>query len=190
MPHKICDFVPVTNRNPAYSPYEIGDWTYGLPAVVCYGEGVKLKIGKFCSIADGVVFLLGGEHRMDMVTTYPLNAFFPFADSQMSHRKIKGDIIVGNDVWIGRNALILSGVTIGNGAVIGAGAVIAKDVPPYAMVVGNPAKVLRLRFDEATIEALNRIAWWDWPMEKVQESLPLLLSEDIQGFVDKYKGAD
>ena len=89
MPHKICDFVPVTNRNPAYSQHEIGDWTYGLPAVVCYGEGIKLKIGKFCSIADGVVFLLGGEHRPDMVTTYPFNAFFPFADNQMTHRKIK-----------------------------------------------------------------------------------------------------
>ena len=189
MPYKICDFVPVTNRNPNYSQYEIGDWTYGLPAVVCYGEGVKLKIGKFCSIADGVVFLLGGEHRMDMVTTYPLNAFFPFADSQMSHRKIKGDIIVGNDVWIGRNAMILSGVTIGNGAVIGAGAVVTKDVAPYEVVGGVPARHIKLRFGVETVIALNRIAWWNWPMEKIHESLPLLLSENIQGFVDKYKGA-
>jgi len=190
MPHKICDFVPVTNRNPNYAQHEIGDWTYGLPAVVCYGEGVKLKIGKFCSIADGVVFLLGGEHRMDMVTTYPLNAFFPFADNQTSHRKIKGDIIVGNDVWIGRNALILSGVTIGNGAVIGAGAVIAKDVAPYSVVVGNPAKRIRFRFHVDVIEELERIAWWDWPMAKIQESLPLLLSENIKGFVEKYRGND
>ena len=93
---------------------------------------------------------------------------------------------MGNDVWIGRNALILSGVTIGNGAVIAAGAVVTKDVAPYEVVGGVPARHIKLRFGVETVIALNRIAWWDWPMEKIQESLPLLLSADLAGFVAKY----
>lgn len=186
-PYRICDFVPLTNRNPHYSRFAIGDWTYGLPLLADYGEGVGLQIGKFCSIADGVMFMLGGEHRPKMVTTYPFNAFFPFADSQETHRKIKGDIIVGNDVWLGRDCMVLSGVNIGNGAIIGARAVVTKNVQAYSIVVGSPARHIRFRFDEALIAELEKIAWWDWPMPEIEAALPLLLSENIQGFIDTYK---
>jgi hypothetical protein len=98
----------------------------------------------------------------------------------------KGDVRIGSDVWIGSGTTILSGVTIGNGAVIGTKAVVAKDIPPYAIVVGNPGKVVKYRFDEGTIAALERIAWWDWPLEKLDEVWPLLLSENVDEFIRLY----
>ena len=173
-------------QNGRYAGYQIGDWSYGRPTVFSNGSGVKLSIGKFCSIADGVSFMLDTEHRADWVTTYPFNAFFPAAERFPGHPSSKGDIVVGNDVWIGFNALILSGVTIGNGAVIGADSVVTKNVLPYAVVAGNPARQVRFRFSAAIIEALQEIAWWDWPLPKIKEAWPLLLSADVERFVDKY----
>ena len=183
----ICDWVPVLNKNQNYAAYEIGDYTYGHPQIVSFGEPISLKIGKFCSIADNAVIFLGGEHQIGFVTTYPFAHFFEFAHGFTgTHPRQKGDIIIGNDVWIGQEAFILSGVTIGNGAVIGARAVVAKNVKPYSIVVGNPARHIRFRFDEPTIEALLKIAWWDWPIEKIAEAMPLMLSNDVKGFVAKY----
>lgn len=113
-----------------------------------------LKIGRFCSIAEGVTFLLSGEHRYDCITSYPFKVLnFGFEKEAVS----KGKIIVGDDVWIGFNSLILSGVNIGQGAVVAAGSVIVKDVPPYAIVGGNPAKVIKYRFSEKIIEKLLSI---------------------------------
>lgn len=185
----ICDWVPVLNRNAAYSSYEIGDYTYGRPRIVAFGnDPTSLKIGKFCSIADDAVLFLGGEHQVSFVTTYPFSHFFPFAHSFTGvHPRVKGDIIIGNDVWIGQEAFILSGVTIGDGAVIGARAVVAKDVKPYSVVVGAPARHLKYRVEESLIPHLLAIAWWDWPIEKIAEAMPLMLSEKVREFVEKYK---
>jgi len=186
---KILDFVPVTNHNPHYSQYEIGDYTYGSPRIL-FPEDGRLKIGKFCSIAGGVTFLLGGYHRIDWGTTYPFGNFFEGVPPDRGIRIHKGDITVGHDVYLGEDAFILAGVTIGNGAVVGARAVVSRDVAPYSVVVGNPARHIKFRHGEGMVQQMERIAWWNWPLEKIEGALPLLLSEDIAGFVEKYKGTD
>lgn len=147
-------------------------------------NGDKLKIGKFCSIACGAKFLFtSGNHAMQSLSTYP----FPicFDEWELDAQNIrdawdnKGDTVIGNDVWIGYEAVILSGVTIGDGAIIGARAVVTKDVPPYTVVGGVPAKPIRKRFDDATIERLETLRWWDWDYEKIKRSIPAIQSGDI-----------
>lgn len=166
----------------------VGDYTYGDFKVLSWqgGEKTKLKIGKFCSIARDVDFFLGGEHRSDFVTTYPFNILVPSFSYINGHPSTKGDIIVGNDVWIGKKADILSGVKIGDGAIVGAEAVVTKDVPPYAIVAGNPAKIIRYRFDKETIEKLLEIKWWDFKEEELIDAIPLLQSDNIAEFIEKY----
>lgn len=127
-------------------------------------------------------FLLGGEHRADWITTYPFNALFGEGAHITGHPSSKGDIVVGNDVWIGYQSCISSGVTIGNGAIIGARSVITKDVPPYAIVAGNPAKFVRYRFPQETIDKLESLAWWDWDISVIKGAIPLLLSNKIDEF--------
>jgi acetyltransferase-like isoleucine patch superfamily enzyme len=178
--------VPFMRGHRAYAAYEIGEGTYGDPVVLAWNEGTTLRIGRYCSIAKGVTIALGGEHRLDWVTTYPFSAIAPEAAAIAGHPRSKGDVVIGNDVWIGREALILSGVTIGNGAVIGARSVVARDVAPYSIVAGNPGRAVRSRFDERTIEQLEAIRWWDWPREKITEALPLLLSPRLDAFLEKY----
>jgi acetyltransferase-like isoleucine patch superfamily enzyme len=152
---------------------EIGNFTYGLrrEAFFPYHPDDRVRIGSFCSIADGVRFIFGG-HRVDTVSTFPFRAVcfggLPHVDALS-----KGGIVVGHDVWIGANALILSGVTIGNGAVVAAGAVVSKDIPPYAVVGGVPAKVIKMRFGRHQITVLEKIEWWNWPIEKIKENLEL-----------------
>lgn len=157
-----------------------GAFSYGSPALRTYGEAARLRVGKFCSIAQNVTVFLGGEHRADWVTTYPFTALMPSMAHIPGHPKSKGDVVVGNDVWIGDGATVLSGVRIGDGAVIGAGAMIAKDVPPYAIAGGNPGRVLRYRFAEHEIAELLRLRWWDWPLPGIEAALPLLLSGDLE----------
>lgn len=180
------------NRNPVYKNWQIGDYTYGSlngsPQVVHYGEDARLVIGKFCSIADNVKIFLGGNHRTDWVTTYPFNVLFDEAANIKGHPQSAGDIIIGNDVWIGEGASILSGITIGNGAVIAGYAVVTKNVEPYAIVGGNPAKMIRKRFDEATIKSLEAISWWNWDIEKIIANRELLLQPDITAFITKHLG--
>jgi len=175
--------------NPRFAKYEIGKWTYGYPIV--YEDrkepDTTLKIGKFCSIARGVTFVLGGHHRTDWVTTYPFNIIFDEAKHIKGHPTSKGNIIVENDVWFGREALIVSGVTIGNGATIAARSVVTKDVAPYSIVGGNPARHIKFRFSENVIEVLQKIAWWNWNDEKIKEAIPLLLQSDIEAFINNYK---
>ena len=161
---------------------EIGSWSYGNPKILEWGDNTSLKIGKYCSIAEQVQILLGGEHRTDWVTTFPFPAFWPI-DKPYAHARSKGDVIIGNDVWIGYGALILSGVKIGDGAVVGARAIVAKDVPPYAIVVGNPAKIIKYRFGPQQIKKLLAIAWWDWPEEEIIKAMPYLLNDDIRHFI-------
>ena len=162
--------------------FEIGDYTYGNPTVHCWGEGAKLKIGKFCSIAPEVVIFLGGNHRIHWVTTYP----FPVLKDEWleaghisGHPSTKGDIIIGNDVWIGYSATILSGVKIGDGAVIGTRSVVTKDVNPYAVVAGNPAIEKKKRFSDDVIEKLLEIRWWDWPIDQIKNNVEILCSDNI-----------
>lgn len=168
--------------------FEIGDYTYGTPTVLTYsflpGQG-RLRIGKFCSIAAGVTIHLGGNHRTDLFTTFPFRAFpdaFPKATG-LNPADVdptsKGDVVIGNDVWVGYGATILSGVTIGDGAVIAANAVVARDVEPYAVVAGNPARAVKKRFDEDTIRRLLEIRWWDWPTAKINDNLQAICSNDI-----------
>ena len=130
--------------------------------------------------------MLGGEHRTDWVTTYAFTHLFPEATGFKGHPRTKGDVVIGNDVWIGYEALILSGVRVGNGAVIAARSIVTRDVEPYSIVAGNPARHIRFRFDEAAVKALEEIAWWDWPMDKIKEAWPLLLADDVKAFIAAY----
>ena len=145
---------------------EVGDFTYGRPIVLQWDKHTRLKIGKFCSIAANVQIYLGGEHHTDWLTTYPFDVLLGEAETPS-----KGDVTIGNDVWIGNNVQILSGVTIGDGAVIAAGAVVTKDVDPYTIVGGVPARRIKRR-------QFLKIAWWDWPLEKIAAAVPLLTSDD------------
>ena len=134
--------------------------------------GDRLVIGKFCAIARGITFIMNGaNHRMNSVTTYPFNIMghgWEKCTPTLEDLPFKGDTVVGNDVWIGYEAVILSGVTIGDGAIIGTRAVVTKDVPPYAIVGGVPARWIRKRFSDDTISTLLKIKWWDWPEERIK----------------------
>lgn len=163
--------------------WTIGAHTYGRPQV--HERLAKLKIGKFCSIASGVEIALG-NHRIDTVSTYPflaLRRFWPSADDGFDH-VTRGDVVIGNDVWIAASAFIGSGVTIGDGAVIGAHAVVSRDVPPYAIVVGNPGTITRYRFEPQVIDELLNIRWWNWPDSMIDMSLPMIFNSDIKSFID------
>ena len=145
----------------------------------------RLIIGKFCSIACSAKFLFNsGNHKMASLSTYTFPLFFEEWDLEKENVAQawdqKGDIIIGNDVWIGYEAVILPGVTIGDGAVIGCRAVVTKDVPPYTIVGGVPAKPIRKRFDEETIKELQKIKWWDWPEEKITEKIQAIQAGNLK----------
>lgn len=151
----------------------------------------KLKIGKFCSIACGTKFLFtSANHTLKSLSTYPFPIFFE--EWGLDGKDIcdawdnKGDIVIGNDVWIGYEAVILSGVTIGDGAVIGSRAVVTKDVEPYTIVGGVPAKPIRKRFDEQTIEKLEKIGWWDWSEEQIRQNIGAIQAGDVDA-LSKFK---
>lgn len=165
----------------------VGDYSYGAPTVL-EPTSANLKIGRFTSIGQSVVVVLG-NHRTDTVTTYPfksLRRFWHTAATTPDDHTSKGDVVIGNDVWIGQGVTILSGVHVGDGAVLAAESVVTKDVPPYAVVAGNPARCVRHRFDEATVEKLLAIRWWDWPEQKIDEAMPLLTSPDLSNFLATY----
>lgn len=170
----------------------VGDFSYGAPTVMEWGENAKLRIGKFCSIAEKVMIFLGGNHNTHWVSTYPFSALgevWEDAKDIQGHPATKGDVVIGNDVWIGYGATILSGVKIGDGAVIGAHCVVACDVAPYSIVVGNPARVVKKRFGEEEIAALCRICWWDWDVVKIRRFLPLLCSGNVKAFIESASDA-
>lgn len=166
--------------------YECGDHTYGRPNIRTWGEGKKLYIGRYCSIASGVEIFLGGNHRTDWITTYPFSALsstWQQAAGIKGHPQSNGDVRIGNDVWLAYGCTIMSGVTIGDGAVVAAGSLVAKDVPAFALVGGNPAKIIRYRFDDMTISRLLEIGWWNWSEDRVRDVIPYLCSNNIQQFL-------
>ncbi|GIU42540.1 Vat family streptogramin A O-acetyltransferase [Shewanella algidipiscicola] len=172
----------------------VGDYTYyddpdgpeNFEANVLYHFpfiGDKLIIGRFCAIAKGVEFIMNGaNHNMAGISTYPFYIFGQGWEKSMPEAgelPYKGDTIVGNDVWLGYESTIMPGVSIGDGAIIASKSVVTSDVPPYSIVGGNPAKVIKYRFDDATIQRLLSVAWWDWSAEKITENIAVIVSHDI-----------
>jgi virginiamycin A acetyltransferase len=143
--------------------------------------GDRLIIGKFCSIAAGVKFIMnGGNHRTDWLTNYPFPVFGgDWAAAMPDHWPNKGDTVIGNDVWIGHGATLMPGVKIGDGAIIASEAVVTSNVEPYAIVGGNPAKLIRARFNAPTIDRLLQIRWWDWPIEKITANVKAICGGDV-----------
>ena len=143
----------------------------------------NLIIGKFCQIAAGVEFVMNdANHKMNAVTTFP---FYTLEGWEMkipdpAEMPFKGNTVIGNDVWIGQNAVILPGVHVGDGAIIGANSVVGSDVAPYTIVIGNPAKVLRKRFDDELIGLLLKFKWWDKSIEEINALIPILTSSDLE----------
>lgn len=147
--------------------------------------GDKLIIGKYCALAQGVKFIMGAaNHRLSSITTYPFSvmggAWSQNAPPHLSQLPKKGDTVVGNDVWIGRESVIMPGVKIGDGAIIAAYSVVAKDVEPYCVVGGNPAKLIKKRFEDELVRLLLKFRWWDLPADEVSELVPLLCDDDIE----------
>jgi len=164
-----------------------GKYTYGIPTVHWKNENAKLVVGNFCSIAENVNIYLGGNHRVDWVTTYPFghvhkNKFNIYNGE--GHPSTKGDVIIGNDVWIGDRVTIMSGVTIGDGVVIANNSHVFKNIEPYSLVGGNPAKLIKYRFTPEQIEKLLEIKWWYWDDEKINKFTPLLCSNNIDTFIN------
>ena len=146
-----------------------------------YGD--KLIIGKFCQIASGVNFVMNGaNHQMNAVSTYPFYIFEGWEQETppLSKMPVKGDTVVGNDVWIGQNVTVLPGVHIGDGAIIGMNSVVGSDVPPYTIVAGNPAKIIRKRFDDELINILLKLQWWNLSIEKINSLIPILTCNDLE----------
>ena len=148
-------------------------------------NGETLKVGKFCSIACGAKFLFtSANHTMHSISTYPFPIFFEEWGLDVTNITSawdnKGDIVIGNDVWIGYEAIVLSGVTIGDGAIIGTRAVVTKDVPPYTIVGGIPAKPIRKRFSDEVISKLLELQWWNWPENRIKENIDVIQSGRIK----------
>lgn len=180
----------VTRKN-----ISIGDYTYyddpdgaeDFEAHVTYHYeflGDRLVIGKFCAIARGIMFIMNGaNHRMNSVTTYPFNIMghgWEKCTPTLEDLSFKGDTVVGNDVWIGQDVTVMPGVHIGDGAIIAAESVVTRDIPPYHVAGGNPCRVIRKRFDDALIDYLLALKWWDWDAEKIFCNLEALCSGDLE----------
>lgn len=191
--HRRIVFLKSVVSNPLI---EIGDYTYyddpeGAESfeAKCVTHhypfiGDRLFIGRFCALATGVTFVMNGaNHAMTGFSTYPFNIFGNGWDEGFDpatiEAGIKGDTRVGNDVWIGGEAMILPGVSIGDGAIVATRSVVSGDVPPYAIVAGNPARIVRRRFDDTTIARLVEIAWWDWPIDKITRNLSAIRGADL-----------
>lgn len=166
----------------------MGRGSYGQPFLHYHdGDTARVTIGRYCSIAAGVGIMPGGNHRTDWVSTYPFRLRFGLEGALTDgHPATKGDVVIGNDVWIGNDALILSGVTIGDGAVVAAKTVVTKDVPPYAIVAGNPGRVVAHRFTEDERRDLEALRWWDWPEDVILERVEGLNGTDVAGFLDRF----
>lgn len=192
---QIC-FIQNTVTNPNIV---IGDYTYyddledseNFERNVLYHFlfiGDRLIIGKFCAIATGAKFIMNGaNHRMSGFSAYPFNIFgngWEKVTPKVGELPYKGDTVIGNDVWIGYEATIMPGVQVGDGAIIAAKSVVVKDVLPYTIVGGNPAKCIRQRFDKSTVQSLLEIAWWNWDIEKITRNLESIVAADISALMN------
>jgi len=196
---RVADAVTFARRRHALAQHRLdvetgrlvmGKHTYGMPEIHHYrGSESRVFIGNYCSISPGVVIITGGIHPTDWVSTFPFRVMWNLPGQlEDGTPTTRGDIHIGSDVWIGTDAMILSGVTIGDGAVICSRAVVTRDVPPYSIVAGVPAKVLKTRFCEEAVGLLLKIKWWEWPEEKIAESIPDLSSKNIEDFLRRYSG--
>ncbi len=187
---QVC-FIRNTVKNPNIV---VGDYTYyddpedseNFERNVLYHYpfiGDRLVIGRFCAIARGVRFIMNGaNHKISGISTYPFGIFGKGWEAGIPKPEalpFKGDTVVGNDVWLGYDSLVMPGVKIGNGAIVAARSVVASDVPAYAVVGGNPAKVIRMRFPEGDIARLEAVAWWNWPVEKITAHIPAITGGDV-----------
>lgn len=173
----------------------IGDFTYGNPKVRTGGNMAKCIIGKFCCIADGVSIQLISDHHPEWISTYDLSVLLSESNFENAYNRetciVKGDVVIGNNVWIGERSIILPGVTIGNGAIIAAGAVVTKSIPPYTIAGGVPARCIRKRFSNEDISALNKVQWWNWSENKILSGLKFIEGNSVKkllAFHENYKG--
>ena len=171
----------------------VGRYTYGENRIKIYnyGEKANLHIGSFCSIGSNCEVYVGGNHHTDYITTYPFghmntHVFNSIKGKDYPASKTKGDVRIGNDVWIGANVVIMSGVNIGDGAVIANNSHVVKNVEPYTIVGGNPAKHIKFRFTKEQTEALLQIQWWNWEVGKINDNLKLLCNDNIDEFINKF----
>ena len=187
-PHKGTVFLSRVIDHPGW---EVGDYSYAsdfgtvadwashlAPYLFGYGPE-KLRIGRYCQIAHGARFLTSGaNHATDGLTTFPFPIFDPAKMS--TFQPDTRDTVIGHDVWVGFGAMICPGARIGNGVIVGAGAVVRGAIPDFAIVMGNPAQVVKMRFSETEIDTLNALAWWDWPADRVKAAVPALMAGDIE----------
>ena len=159
--------------------------------IISWSDQYSIRLGKYNSIGRDCNFFLHANHRTDWITTSsqlwgPVNEEISNLHMKIGHPSCKGDIIIENDVWIGANSTIMSGIRIGNGSVVAAGSTVTKDIPPYSIVAGNPAKVVKKRFTEDQIKSLQNIAWWEWDEQKIRDNAMLMWSDDINKFINYF----
>ncbi|BBO81311.1 acetyltransferase [Desulfosarcina ovata subsp. sediminis] len=166
----------------------IGQYTYG-PKPILVGPPIAVKnlsqgssIGRFCSIAPGLKFIFRGKHMVNWVTTYPFRDMWG-VDVPLNNLSHNNPITIGNDVWIATNVSIMQGVTVGDGAIIAQESFVTKNVPPYSIVGGHPAEIIRFRFEDKQISELLKIAWWNWEPDRIMKYIPLMLSENVNKFI-------
>jgi acetyltransferase-like isoleucine patch superfamily enzyme len=177
-------FIPIKKKEELFytvdyfkhKDYKIGIGTYGNPRVLDWKDGTTLEIGNYCSISINVTILLGGEHNYNCISTYPFYTLSNVEKLNGQDRNSKGSVIIGHDVWIGANVTILSGVKIGNGAIVGAGSVVTKNIPEFAIYGGNPAKLIKSRFNDKKITEINKTEWWNWSRSKIEKNRNLLMN--------------
>ena len=162
---------------------KIGAYSYGFEdtGVLSWNENIEISIGRFCSVASGLKLYCGGNHRVDWISTFPfghIHTKFIKVSPVNGTPSTNGNITIGNDVWIGRDVTILSGITIGDGAIIASNAHVVKNVEPYSIVGGNPAKLIKMRFEPEQINFLLQIEWWNFPIEQIEKIVPYLCSQD------------
>ena len=181
--------IPVSGeQEPTYTMVTFGNMSYIVGGTIQSSTPslVNMLVGNYCQIAHGTKFEIGMNHAFSGVTAYPFGNVWGYSREDNIKRSLanRQQLIIGHDVWIGGNATIIKGVKIGNGAIIGTNAVVTKDVPPYAIVGGNPAKIIRYRFSPEIIDALDKIKWWYWPLEKVKANRQYM--ENVEEFIKKF----